>query len=94
MTKKVDYKYDEDKILTELKGYIDSTYDEHYSQNKFQTTEFIMDCGHGDGFCLGNAIKYIQRYGKKEGFNRKDLIKATHYCIMAIHNHDKLRGNK
>jgi hypothetical protein len=51
-----------------------------------------MDCGHGDGFCLGNAIKYIQRYGKKDGFNRKDLIKATHYCIMAIHNHDTLRG--
>ena len=25
------YKYDEDKTLAELKEYIDSTYDEHYS---------------------------------------------------------------
>jgi hypothetical protein len=94
MNREIDYKYDEDRILLELKEYIDATYDEHDSQNKFQTTEFIMDCGHGDGFCLGNAIKYIQRYGKKEGYNRKDLIKATHYCIMALYNHDKLRGNK
>ncbi len=30
-----DYKYGEDKILEELKSYIDATYDQHYSQNKF-----------------------------------------------------------
>ena len=39
--KKIDYKYGEDKILVELLKYIDSTYDEHYSKNKFQATEFI-----------------------------------------------------
>ena len=33
------YKYGEDKILTELKKYIDSTYDEHYSKNKFQSSQ-------------------------------------------------------
>ena len=38
--KKVKYKYDEDKALSELKKYIDSTYDEHYSKNKFQATEY------------------------------------------------------
>ena len=32
----IDYKYDEDKTLTELKSYIDRTYKEHYSHNKFQ----------------------------------------------------------
>ena len=30
----IDYKYDEDKALTELKSYIDSTYNEHYSKVK------------------------------------------------------------
>lgn len=84
----IEYKYSEDKILAELQDYIDKTYGEHYSQNKFQATEFIMDSGHGVGFCIGNIMKYAQRYGKKEGYNRKDLLKVLHYSIMALHNHD------
>lgn len=86
--KKVEYKYSEDRILEELKTYIDATYGEHYSKNKFQATEFIMDGGHGEGFCIGNILKYSQRYGKKDGKNRKDLLKVIHYGIMALHNHD------
>ena len=78
----------EDRILKELKEYVDATYGEHYSQNKFQATEFIMDSGHGEGFCIGNIMKYAQRYGKKDGYNRKDLLKVLHYAIMALHNHD------
>ena len=89
-----DYKYSEDRLLEELRIYIDDTYDGHYSQNQFQATEFIMDSGHGDGFCLGNIIKYAQRYGKKDGYNRKDLLKVLHYGIMALHNHDMTRGNR
>jgi hypothetical protein len=88
------YKYSEERILKELKIYIDATYGEHYSQNKFQATEFIMDSGHGEGFCIGNILKYAQRYGKKEGHNRKDLLKVLHYSIMAIHNHDMTKENK
>jgi len=82
---KIDYKYDEDNILSELKEYIDSTYDEHYSKNKFQATEFIIDGGHGEGFCIGNIMKYAQRYGKKGGKNRRDLLKAIHYGIIALY---------
>ena len=87
----IDYKYSEDRILKEIKEYIDATYSEHYSQNKFQATEFIVDSGHGEGFCIGNIMKYAQRYGKKDGHNRKDLMKVLHYAIMAIHNHDLTR---
>ena len=86
--KKIDYKYSEDKILDELKMYIDGTYTAHYSQNKFQATEFIMDSGHGEGFCIGNILKYAQRYGKKKGKDRNDLLKVIHYGIMALHNHN------
>tara|TARA_B100000925_G_scaffold236124_1_gene184804 strand:+ start:1783 stop:2079 length:297 start_codon:yes stop_codon:yes gene_type:complete len=86
--KRIDYKYSEDKIMKELVEYINKTYSQHYSQNKFQATEFIMDSGHGEGFCIGNILKYAQRYGKKEGKNRNDLLKVIHYAIMALHNHD------
>lgn len=79
------YKYSEDVILREIKNYVDSTYSEHYAQDKIQATEFIIDAGHGEGFCIGNVIKYAQRYGKKEGKNRKDLLKSAHYAIMALH---------
>ena len=81
----IDYKYDEDKTLTELKSYIDRTYKEHYSHNKFQATEFIIDGGHGEGFCIGNVLKYAQRYGKKNGKDRNDLLKVIHYGIIALY---------
>ena len=87
----IDYKYSEFRIFHELKEYVDNTYDQHYSQNKFQATEFILDSGHGEGFCIGNILKYAQRYGKKGTREdaRKDLLKVIHYGIIALHNHDK-----
>ena len=85
---KINYKYSEDQILDELKMYIDGTYNAHYSHNKFQATEFIMDSGHGEGFCIGDILKYAQRYGKKNGKDRNDLLKVIHYGIMALHNHN------
>ena len=88
---KINYKYNEGNTLSELKEYIDSTYDEHYSKNKFQATEFIIDGGHGEGFCIGNIMKYAQRYGKKGTTDdaRKDLLKVIHYAIIALYNHDE-----
>jgi len=83
-----DYKYSEDRLINELQAYVDKTYGEHYSQNKYQATEFIIDGGHGMGFCLGNILKYTQRYGNKEGYNRKDLMKVLHYALIALHCHD------
>jgi len=89
--KSILYKYSEDRILKEMTEYIDSTYNQHYSQNKFQATEFILDSGHGTGFTIGNILKYAQRYGKKGSKEdaRKDLLKVIHYGIIALHNHDK-----
>ena len=84
----IEYKFSEDRLLDDLKAYIDSTYDAHYSKSKFQATEFIFDSGHGMGFCIGNLLKYAQRYGRKDGYNRKDLQKVLHYAIMALHVHD------
>ena len=83
-----DYRYNEHALIEELQEYVDSTYSEHYSKNKFQATEFIIDGGHGEGFALGNILKYTQRYGNKDGKNRKDLLKVLHYALIALHVHD------
>ena len=77
-------KFNEDVAMTMLQNHITKTYDSHYSMNKIQSTEFIFDAGHGEGFCLGNIIKYAQRYGKKDGKNQQDLLKILHYTIMLL----------
>ena len=85
----IEYKFNEYENLIALKDYVDSTYNQHYSKSKFQATEFIVDSGHGEGFCIGNILKYSQRYGKKEGKNRSDLLKVLHYALIALHVHDQ-----
>jgi len=86
----IDYKFNEDEYVRELQRHIDATYDSHYSKEQFQATEFIVDGGHGTGFCIGNIMKYAQRYGKKgdSAQARKDLMKILHYGIIQLHVHD------
>ena len=78
----MDYKFNEDKALEFIKEYIDKTYEQHYASGNIQATEFILDSQHGAGFCIGNIIKYAQRYGKKNGQNPDDLLKIIHYAVM------------
>ena len=87
----IDYKYREDELIDEFKKYINATYGQHYSQNKFQSTEFIIDGGHGTGFCIGNVLKYAQRYGRKgtKADARKDLMKVLHYALIQLYIHDE-----
>ena len=86
--KDIDYKFNEDELIREFKAYIDSTYDQHYSSTQFQASEFIFDAGHGVGFTVGNIMKYAQRYGRKDGTNRKDLMKILHYSLLLLYVHD------
>jgi hypothetical protein len=83
-----EYKYREDELLGELAEYIDCTYEQHYARNKMQTFEAIVDCDHGEGFAVRNILKYASRYGAKEGYNRKDLLKVLHYGLLALYVHD------
>ena len=85
----INYKYNEDNVLNEVKQYVDSTYTQHYS-GKYQATDMIIDAGHGTGFCIGNIMKYAKRYGKKDGYNRKDLMKIIHYAIIEMYNQNQL----
>ena len=90
VTDKIDYKFDEDIYLNEMREYVDATYDGHYSTNTFQSTEVIIDRGHGTGFCMGNVDKYSNRYGKKGTREdaRKDLMKILHYALIQLYVHD------
>ena len=81
----VKYKFDEDSALAELGKQIDTTYSGHYATDKYQATDIIIDSGFGEGFCMGNIIKYSKRYGRKNGKNREDIMKILHYGIIMLH---------
>ena len=87
---RIEYKYNENQLIAEFKEYVDETYGMHYSKENFQATEFIIDGGHGTGFCIGNVLKYAQRYGKKgtRADARKDIMKVLHYALMQLYVHD------
>jgi hypothetical protein len=87
----IPYKYNEAELIKQFQEYVDATYGQHYSRDKFQATEFIIDGGHGTGFCIGNVLKYAQRYGKKGGpaDHRKDLMKVLHYALIQLYIHDQ-----
>ena len=82
-------KFNETELLEEVQDYIDDTYKSHYADNKYQATDIIIDAGLGEGFCMGNINKYIKRYGRKQGYNRKDILKLIHYAIIMLYVHDK-----
>ena len=82
--------YNEGKILREVEAYLSSTYKGHYvgGETKIQTLDLIDSIGDSESFCRSNAIKYLSRFGKKEGKNRKDLLKVIHYAILLYHFSD------
>ena len=52
----------------------------HYTTGKIEVIDYIEDQGFGKGFCLGNAIKYISRAGKKETESiESDIEKSIWY---------------
>ena len=91
-TDDVDYKFRENELIEEFKKYIDNTYSGHYGQGGLQSSEVIVDRGHGMGFFLGNVDKYNGRYGKKgtPDDHRKDIMKIIHYGFLALFEHDRL----
>ena len=81
------WKYEEDKTLKEIEQYLVSTYHFHYTseQSKTQTLDLIESIGDAEPFTRSNAIKYLSRFGKKNGKSKQDILKAIHYCILLYH---------
>jgi len=90
------YKFREDELIAEFMKYIDQTYGGHYGQGGLQSSEVIVDRGHGIGFFLGNVDKYNGRYGKKgePADHRKDIVKIIHYGFLALYEHDRIHSEE
>ena len=55
-----------DKVLEDLNTYINNKKQgNYYGNNKVQVIDLLRTSGDLDGFCRGNAIKYITRYKRK-----------------------------
>ena len=59
------------------RGLYQKTYELHYTSDKgnYQTLDLIESIGDAEAFARSNAIKYLSRFGKKDGKNRKDILK-------------------
>ena len=90
------YKYKEDQIIADFHAYIDKTYGQHYMTEEQNIECFDVWLALGDSMPTfrNTAIKYLCRYGKKQGKNRKDLLKAMHYIILMMYAEDKLQEGK
>lgn len=85
---KSQYNYNEPEALQELVEYIDSTYGQHYVNKGIQVVDVWQSMGSLNTTARDTAIKYLARYGKKNGRNRKDLLKAMHYIILMMYAED------
>ena len=81
-----EFKYNENELLKIAEEYIAKTYTLHYTgKNGTQTLDLIESIGDAEAFCRSNAIKYLSRFGKKDGKSKSDLLKAIHYCTLLYH---------
>lgn len=66
----------------------------HYCYGKFECVEVIKELTAGasgpEGFLLGNVIKYLWRYRRKNG--AEDLRKARRYIDMLLSLYDEMDG--
>lgn len=80
----------------ELKEYDNVNRPAHYTDSKIEVIDYIED--KKLGFCLGNAVKYISRAGKKKDSGRsvidkeiEDLQKAIWYINRRIYELQDLK---
>jgi len=81
------WKYREDQILADIKEYLSSTYKQHYKSedSKVECFDAWIALGDSAPTFRNTALKYIWRYGKKNGNNKVDLLKAIHYLLLMIY---------
>ena len=73
----------------------------HYTDGNIEVITYIEDKGLIEGFCKGNAIKYISRAGKKESAalqidekEIQDIKKARWYLDYLISYYERKKGEK
>lgn len=83
------YRYNEDVYLQNIMKYLSGTYGEHYVAKDIQVIDIWESLDSLESTARDTAIKYLCRYGKKDGKNRKDLLKAIHYIILMMYASDR-----
>lgn len=88
----------------DLLEYIKTTYRGHYvseanARDKMQVFDYYETIGVASQAYIANLLKYELRFGKKEGRNRKDLLKAAHYAVLLLGHtmsdeHSNMRFNE
>jgi hypothetical protein len=79
------YKYSEKQIIDDVLVYIDSTYQQHYQSKNIQLIDLFDSEDMIVEYLKTSIMRYVLRYGKKDGFNTRDLYKAIHCIILLIH---------
>ena len=81
------YKYAEGQIISDFQDYIDKTYGEHYKTDdqSIECFDAWIALGNSTDTFRNTALKYLWRYGKKNGNNKADLMKALHYTMMCLY---------
>lgn len=82
------WNYKEDLIVDDFYDYLKSTYGQHYAtdEKELQCFDAWIAMGDATPTFRNTAIKYLWRYGKKGGNNKKDLLKAMHYVLLCLYN--------
>ena len=73
-----------EETIKEISEYIRSR--KAYYGDDVQVIDLLKSTGDLDSFCRGNIIKYVSRYGKKDGEDKQDLFKAIHYIVLLMEN--------
>lgn len=77
--------FDIERVPVTSKGIDQINHPAHYNTGKIEVIDYIVDKLTKDqfeGYCVGNAMKYVSRYQHKGGMN--DLKKAVWYLNKLI----------
>ena len=87
--KTINFRFHEDEYFDKVIDYIAGTYGQHYGHEVDGKNVQVVDLWEGMGSLLttsrDTAIKYLVRYGRKGGYNDKDLLKAIHYTLLMMY---------
>ncbi|RPG28980.1 MAG: DUF3310 domain-containing protein [Muricauda sp. TMED12] len=90
----IKYKRNEDRIIQGIQEYVDATYAQHYvSSSDRDVCDDWEDMGIAREAYMSNIVKYVKRFGKKEGENPKDIMKIIHYSIFLLNELEKGKKN-
>ncbi|MCK5235664.1 MAG: DUF3310 domain-containing protein [Deltaproteobacteria bacterium] len=80
MTGRIDAKKATESNKPKAKEAVD--HPDHYNFGPIECVDYIISCGYGKGFCIGNALKYLARAERKKN-PAEDLEKAKWYSEYA-----------